>query len=72
MNPRGRSIIPDPEEHWGQCRLQLFVNSVLIESGIPEISVLPVIELLRYEYPSLRRLTGLIRLLTIRKLITGW
>jgi hypothetical protein len=45
---------------------------VLIEGGKPEISVLPVTELLRYEYPDLRKLTGLIRLLTIRKVITGW
>jgi hypothetical protein len=33
-----------------------------METGIPFISALPVTELLRYEYPARKRLTGLIRL----------
>jgi hypothetical protein len=39
--------------------LQLFVSSALTETGMPFISVVPVAELLRYEYPDASRLTDL-------------
>jgi hypothetical protein len=36
-----------------------------MDTGIPLISALPLTELLRFEYPDLIRLTGLIRLAII-------
>jgi hypothetical protein len=38
-----------------------------MDTGIPLISALPITELLRYEYPALKRLTGLISLAIIDK-----
>jgi hypothetical protein len=51
---------PDPEKHSGHWRLQLFVSSALIESGIPDTVAFPVMELLRYEYPDIKIFTGYI------------
>ena len=44
MKPRFLSIKPDPDEHSGHWRLQLLVNSVLMDTGMAYISVLLVAE----------------------------
>ena len=58
--------MPDPEEHSGQLRLQLFVSSTPIETGIPETDAMPVTELFRYENPESNRLAGLIKVPAIQ------
>jgi len=50
---------PEPEEHSGHLRLQIFVSSALIDTGIPMTSGLPVTELFRYEYPARKAFAGL-------------
>jgi len=70
MKPRFLVIWPDPDQHWGQLRLQLFVSSTPMDTGMPFISALPVTEPLRYEYPAIKRLTGLISFLIIQKNLT--
>jgi hypothetical protein len=52
MNPFGLVITPEPVLHSGHFRLQLFVSSALIATGIPLATGFPERELARYEYPA--------------------
>jgi len=56
---------PDPEEHSGQFKLQIFVSSAPIARGIPFISGLPVTEPARYEYAARTRFDDLMKGLII-------
>ena len=62
MYPCLRFIRPDPEEHSGQLRLQIFVSSVLDRYRHTTYLWFPVTELFRYEYPACRTLAGLIKI----------
>ena len=59
MNPRSLFISPEPEAHSGHFRLQLFVSSKETVAGIPEITGMPVNELIRNEDPDNRAFAGL-------------
>ncbi len=59
MNPLSLSIVPEPEAHSGQPRLQLFVSSSDTVAGMPYVTGSPVRELTTYEYADFTAFAGL-------------